>query len=116
MAYNNVYRALRGRIKRDTGKAILLVVRDPEALTPEEEVQEQWIPTSQIKSIHNLKDDFGESIVMASEWILKQKDWLHLSTANNPALQNTTPISSHPKVPDTPPAKSFVDMDDDIPF
>lgn len=101
MAYNNIYRALRGMVKRDTGKAILFVTRDPEALTPEDEELEAWLPKSQLSGITILKDGSGDCVILASEWILKQKDWMHLPT------YVPTPSS---------PANGAVDMEDDIPF
>jgi hypothetical protein len=101
MAYNNIYRAIRGMIKRDTGKAILFVARNPDALTPEDEELEAWLPKSQISSISILRDGSGDAVIFASEWILKQKDWMHLPTYK--------PAPSSP-------AFGTVGTDDDIPF
>lgn len=113
--FNNIYRALRGTIKRDTGKAILFVVANPDALVPEDEFLEEWLPTSQINSITTHSDGSGEATIMVSEWILKQKGeaWKNLPTSPNP-LQ--LPKTSIPKLPSVPPAKHWSDMDDDIPF
>jgi hypothetical protein len=73
MGYNNVYRPVVGIIKRSTDKAILLVVTDPEALTPEDEEIENWIPRSQISGMTPMKDAKGNTEVMMSEWIIGQK-------------------------------------------
>lgn len=105
----NTYLALQGTIKRRTEKAILFIFFDSE-----ENAQEEWFPISQLASIHTAVND-SYDVIMASEWILKQKFAHHLATTKNPATTNA-PTAAHPPVPTTPPAKSFVDMDDDIPL
>lgn len=115
MAYNNIYRSIRGKILRITDKAVQFQVRDSEALTVEDEIKTEWLPKSHLKFENTKADDFGEVTVMASEWILNQKGWKHLSVAASNQRVNT-PAPTAPPLPSRPPAKSFVDMDDDIPF
>lgn len=110
--FNNVYLPIVGIIKRSTDKAILLVISDPEALTPDDEEIENWIPRSQILQITPMKDVKGNSTVMMSEWIIGQKDLRRFVRKGH----TVTDVAAHPPVPKTPPAKSFVDMDDDIPY
>jgi len=112
-SFNTVYRPIVGIIKRTTDKAIMLVISDPDALTPDEEELENWIPKSQIHSIIPLKDVKGNSCVMMSEWIIGQKD-LQKFISKAP----TVTTYGHPPVPTTPPVKSHaeVDMDDDVPY
>lgn len=113
--HSNVYRPIVGFVKRSTEKAILLVVTNPEALTDEDAEIEAWIPKSQLAGQRPMRDAKGNTEVMASEWILKEKDLLRL-VAKAPAPAANNP-SGHPPVPTTPPAKNWMDeMDDDIPY
>lgn len=99
MGYNNVYRPVVGIIKRNTDKAILLVVTDPEALVEEEAEIENWIPRSQIVGMTPMKDAKGSTEVMMSEWIIGQKG-LQAFVKKAP-----TPVPAKPAIPE-----------DDIPF
>lgn len=102
MAYNNVYRPVVGVVKRNTDKAILLVIQNPEALTDDEAELEVWIPKSQIAGQTPLRDQAGNTEVMMSEWIIGQK-----------SLQA---FISKPKSPVPPVSKDSGIKDDDIPF
>jgi hypothetical protein len=111
----NVYRPILAVIKRRTDKAILIVITNDDALTDDDATLEVWMPKSQILATKPTQNVRGEDEIMASEWILKEKDLMRFVTATSTA--STTPQSKgHPPVPNTPPAKSFVDMDDDIPY
>ncbi len=115
--YNNVYRALYGEIMGETDKAIKFeyCVSDADSVGPE--FKTDWFPRSQISSIHRLssKDNDECDIIMVSEWLLKQKGILHLASTEKPKL-NVTTVSDLSSKLTTPPAPSFADMDDDIPF
>lgn len=99
MAYNNVYRPVIGIIKRNTYKAILLVIEDPEALTEEDAEVENWIPRSQIAGMTPMRDDKGRTEVMMSEWIIGQKGLQAFVS------KPKSPVPAKPAIPD-----------DDIPF
>lgn len=124
MAYNNVYRQLHGEIMGESEKAIKLEFciagKDQDSGLAEPTYKTEWFPISQIQSIHRLSKPDNDlcDILMVSEWVLKQKGILHLAgSTSKPVLSAATvPASAHPPVPSTPPAPSFVDMDDDIPF
>lgn len=116
MPYNNIYHPIIGIIKRTTEKAILLVVTDPEALTDEDAEIENWIPKSQIASMTPMKDVVGNTEVRLSEWIIGQKDLKRFIRHSLTPSSSPANIAGHPQVPKNPPAPSFVDMDDDIPF
>lgn len=116
MPYNNIYLALSGTIKHESEKAVLFEYLLEDGIG----LKSDWFPHSQIASIHRnqSRDDellCAPDVIMASEWILRQKNAHHLATKKNPATSSTV-VRTHPKVPSIPPAKSFVDMDDDIPF
>lgn len=113
MAYPKIYHPIIGIVKRSTDKAILLVITDPEALTEEDDTIENWIPKSQIHSITPLKDVAGNSEVRMSEWIIGQKDLKRFIRSTHYVSSS---VAVHPAVPTTPPAPSWMDMDDDIPF
>lgn len=108
MAYNNTYLALTGTITAESTKAVQFTYSVGDNLTKTE-----WFPKSQVARVIPGKED-GTDILMASEWILNQKGALKYASKTAPPLP--TPPLAHPSVPSTPPAKSFVDMDDDIPF
>jgi hypothetical protein len=110
MAFNNIYLALKGTVKSESAKAVLFIYPIGDNLTKEE-----WFPKSQLARVIPGKQD-GSDVIMASEWILKQKDALQYATKAAPPLSSEPTMLAHPSVPTTPPAKSFVDMDDDIPF
>lgn len=122
MGYNNIYRQLHGEIMGETDKAIkfeVCITDNDDANNGQElEFRTEWIPISQCSSIHRFSKPDNDlcDIIMVSEWILKQKGWLHLagSTAK-PKLETVTPnTSSEPT--DILPCNSFGDMDDDILF
>lgn len=113
--HSNVYRPILAVIKRRTEKAILIVITDPEALTEDDATIEVWMPKSQILGTKPTQNIRGEDEIMASEWILKEKDLMRFVAATGTASLNPQ-VKGHPPVPSTPPAKSFVDMDDDVPY
>lgn len=115
MAYNNVFRQLHGEIMGETEKAIKFSLFNGDRQVVE------WLPLSQLQSIHRLFNEEKEQldILMVSEWILKQKNWLDLAgTTAKPQLSGV-PTTTVPKIQDKlqhPPVSNWLDMDDDIPF
>lgn len=119
------YRPLFGIIKRNTDKALLLVLEDTEALTEEDAKLKVWLPKSQISNITPTKDQQGNSIVMASAWIISQKSLGMYSIQaanriNNLPKAPVVPIKSSPPIPTTPPVRPHCevmdDLEDDISF
>ena len=113
MAYPKIYQPVIGIMKRHTEKAILLVISDPEALTPDDEEIENWIPRSQISDIKPAQDIKGNSIVMMSEWIIGQKDLKRFVRS----VAQIKEVMGHTPVPKTPAVKPHIEVDDDdIPY
>lgn len=126
MGYNNVFRQLHGEITGETDKAIKFEFNNtPEPAKGEEDnepdYRTEWFPLSQLQSIHRFSkpDNDLDDILMVSEWILRTKNILHLAGTTSKPVLSGTPTTVIPKIQDKlqhPPASSFVDMDDDIPF
>lgn len=114
-SHNNVFLSLIGINKRNTDKAILLVLTDTEALVEEDAKLEVWLPKSQIKSITPMKDAEGNVCVMASEWIVGQKD-LRKFVRSVATPATTAAKASHP-IPTTPPVRSHYEPEEeDVPY
>ena len=128
----NVYRSLVGKITGETEKAVRFQIDVSSEANEYPIYKNEWFPRSQLSSVHVSKTPDGD-VIMASEWILGQKGWLDYAGAAgyNPAIstvvqnqvvpQQLSPAAQKFKdsLSDklkTPPAPSFVDMDDDIPF
>lgn len=121
MAYNKVFRPILGVIKRNTDKAVLLVVENPDAITDDDAEIENWIPKSQIAQQIQTKNSKGQTVVMMSEWIIGQKGLASfvmtdaMLAAIKAQANASAPIA--PAVPTTPAVKPFSEInEDDIPF
>ena len=116
MAYNNIYRQLHGEIVGESAKAIQFSITSKNGV-----VRVEWFPLSQVSSIHRLFNTEKQllDILMASEWVLKQKGWLEYAGEAKPPVLSGTPTDKIPKIQDKlqhPPTSNWADMDDDIPF
>jgi hypothetical protein len=118
-----VFRSLVGTVTGETEKAIRFQIDITMGKCEEPVMKAEWFPKSQLASIHHGKDLNGD-VIMASEWILREKGWLDFAGAAgyNPAVstvvaQQVVPIA--PALSDklkTPPVKPRCEMDDDVPF
>lgn len=103
MAYNNVFRSLECNILNESGKAVQVSYTASNGLLVTE-----WYPKSQLNGIFA-----DQGVIMASEWILKQKNAMHLSkSVDKPKIDD---VEKYAPVADKP-VNNFSDMDDDIPF
>lgn len=67
-----------GHIKRDTGKAILMVpeldtISLDEQVTPNAYTQGIWFPVSQIREIHKSASEDDLDVIVVTSWICQQK-------------------------------------------
>lgn len=124
-----VYRALSGQIIRETELAIQFTVHAP---LSQANGNTEWFPKSQLSSIHRTYDvvEGTFDILMASEWILGQKNCLMASqtqAAGSPTTHASVYIRTqakkdydkmaHNRLPYKDDEKPLIsDMDDDIPF
>lgn len=104
MAYNNVFRSLECTILGESGKAVQVSYTGSNGLLITE-----WFPKSQLNGIFE-----EQGVILASEWILKQKCATHLSKAIDKA--KIADVETYAPVGDKPAINNFADMDDDIPF
>lgn len=109
MAYNNVFRSLECTILNESGKAVQVSYTGSNGLLITE-----WFPKSQLNGIYPNDDITIPDVILASEWILKQKNATHLSKAVEAKLVVVTSVPIPAIRPR--PAPNFSDMDDDIPF
>ncbi len=119
----NVYRSLVGTITGETEKAVRFQIDVATAEHMDPIMKVEWFPRSQLASLHKT-GILGTDVIMATEWILREKGWLSFAGAAgyNPAVSTVVAQQVVPKVPAlsdkliTPPTKPRCEMDDDIPF
>lgn len=119
----SVYRSLVGTITGETEKAVRFQIDVTAGKCEEQVLKAEWFPKSQLSSIHR-NNQWAEDVIMASEWILREKGWLDFAGAAgyNPAVSTVVAQQVVPVIPKLseklqhPPVRNFSDMDDDIPF
>ena len=73
---NQVYVTLTGTRKAQTAKAVLFSVKAISGTPVDLENKDQWFPLSQIQKMTTDPNKVGEDIIMATEWICKEKGLL----------------------------------------
>jgi hypothetical protein len=127
----NVFRSLVGTVTGETEKAVRFQIDVATEEHMEPIMKAEWFPKSQLASFHRM-NGLGTDVIMASEWILREKGWLDFAGAAgyNPAVstviaQQIVPVATNPNTLyhdslidklKTPPVKPRCEMDDDVPF